>query len=73
MDKGSGFEWKKAPYEYDYETLPIKLIIGSHQVEKHLSKSMFSPDDPFWSEGIASYIEAVQPHLRYPRTLKVAE
>jgi uncharacterized protein YbbC (DUF1343 family) len=72
MDQGNGFEWKKPPYEYDYETLPIKLIIGSHNVEKHISKAIFFPDDPFWSEGLNSYIEAVQPYLRYPRQLKVA-
>ena len=72
MDVGTGFEWKKPPYEYDYETLPMKLIVGSHQLEKHLSKSTFSPNDPFWDEGLESYIEAVQPYLRYPRKIKWA-
>lgn len=72
MDVGDGFEWKQAPYEYDYETLPIKLIIGSHQVEKHISKSTFNPNDSFWSEGLEPYISMVQPYLQYPREIKAA-
>lgn len=69
MDVGTGFAWKDAPYEYDYETLPIKLIVGSRQVESYLSKSTFDANDPFWTAGISKYIKAVEPLLMYPRKM----
>lgn len=72
MDVGTGFQWKQPPYEYDYETLPIKIIVGSRKVEQHLSKTTFSAKDPFWSEGLETYVKAVQPHLLYRRTLASA-
>ncbi len=69
IDVGDGFAWKDPPYEYDHETLPIKLIIGSRAVESHLNKERFDPYDAFWSEGIADYITRVQPFLLYKRRM----
>lgn len=66
----SGFAWKDPPYEYDYETLPIKLIVGSRKVETFLSKSRFDAKDPFWSEGIPQYAATVAPYLLYPRKMR---
>lgn len=31
---GDRFEWKSPPYEYEYETLPIDLILGDDQIRK---------------------------------------
>jgi uncharacterized protein YbbC (DUF1343 family) len=69
MDVGEGgFAWKQPPYEYDHETLPIKLIIGSQSVEEHFRS--FDETDPFWHEGIDSYINKVSKYLLYPRILR---
>lgn len=76
MDVGEGaqaFAWKDPPYEYDYETLPIKLIVGSRAVEQHLSRDRFDPRDAFWDAGIPEYIKAVEPYLMYPRKMRLAE
>ncbi len=67
MDLSDHFAWRSPPYEYDYETLPIKLILGSHKIEKHLSKTNFNLEDPFWREGIDAYVSNVARFLLYPR------
>jgi uncharacterized protein YbbC (DUF1343 family) len=33
------FEWKAPPYEYEYQRLPIDLIIGDSSVRQHLEKN----------------------------------
>lgn len=70
MDVGDGFAWKEPPYEYDHETLPIKLIVGSRKVEDHLNENTFAADDPFWHEGIDTYISKVSRYLLYPRIMR---
>lgn len=70
IDASDGFAWKEPPYEYDHVTLPLKLIVGSHAVEKHINKDTYDPRDPFWSHGIQDYIKRVQPFLLYERTLR---
>lgn len=64
-----GFKWKDPPYEYDFKTLPIKLIFGSRKTDQKFTQKDFSMDDPFWHEGISAYIEAASSHLLYPRKL----
>ena len=32
------FKWKQPPYEYEYETLPIDLIIGSSDIRERIEK-----------------------------------
>jgi uncharacterized protein YbbC (DUF1343 family) len=70
MDVGDGFAWKQPPYEYDHETLPIKLIVGSRKVEDHLNEHTFDARDPFWHEGVEGYISKVSRYLMYPRILR---
>lgn len=67
MELSDQFAWRSPPYEYDYETLPIKLILGSHKVENHLSRKFFKLDDPFWREGIDTYAAQVARFHLYPR------
>ena len=65
-----GFAWKDPPYEYDHETRPIRLIIGSQIADRQIEKSTFSIHDPFWRDGISRHIDAVEPHLLYPRIMR---
>ncbi len=67
-----GFQWQKPPYEYDFTTTPIKLIVGSHKVTEHLSTDRFDPNDSFWTHGISEYIERAKKHLLYKRTMRLA-
>jgi uncharacterized protein YbbC (DUF1343 family) len=32
------FEWKAPPYEYEFEKMPIDLIIGDRSIRKRLEK-----------------------------------
>lgn len=65
----SKFAWKDPPYEYDFITLPIKLIFGSQKTDLKFQAKDFSIADPFWHEGISQYIEVASKHLIYPRNL----
>ena len=70
IELGEGsFAWKEPPYEYDYKTMPMKLIYGSLKSDQKFMSNDFSIDDPFWHEGIASYIEKASNILIYPRKL----
>ena len=66
-----GFEWKAPPYEYDLETLPIKLIMGSQKADEKLLASDFSLNDPFWREGQKEYLDKTKDILLYDRQRKL--
>ena len=68
---GAAFRWKDPPYEYDYKTLPIKLILGSHQAADRMMADRFSLDDPFWHEGLEVYRKNCGPLLLYPRNMYI--
>lgn len=67
---GAGFAWKDPPYEYDHVTLPLKLILGSQEADRHFGAGTFSCDEAFWKDGIAEYARKVLPYLLYPRTMR---
>lgn len=70
IEMGEGqFQWKKPPYEYEYEKSPISLIVGHEDAEKNFESSDFSVEDPFWSYGVKSYLELVSEGLLYDRVL----
>ena len=66
---GQEFGWKPPPYEYDFETLPIKLIFGSSRTAEKFADSAFDVRDEFWSHGIKGYRDVVQSSLLYQRTM----
>ncbi|MBI2601583.1 MAG: DUF1343 domain-containing protein [Deltaproteobacteria bacterium] len=61
----TGFAWRQPPYEYEYEKLPMSVILGSPGVEKHVRD--LKTDDPFWEEGIKRFIERSSSCLLYER------
>lgn len=63
------FEWKKPPYEYDHDTLPIKLIIGSRRADQYFGPGTFDLRASFWHEGVDDYARKVEPYLLYKRTM----
>lgn len=62
------FSWKQPPYEYDYKNLPINLILGHLDAEKHLSKN-FDLNESFWSEGVDAFCQSTEDVRLYPRVL----
>lgn len=50
------FEWKKPPYEYEYEKLPIDLIIGSRSIREDLEKGApISELEEQWRESLRNF------------------
>lgn len=68
---GSEFAWRQPPYEYDFSTLPIKLIIGDLKADERLEAKNFSVRDACWQTGVDAYIANAQPALLYPRKMKL--
>ncbi len=73
LELGEGrFSWAQPPYEYEFEKLPIDLVIGHPLAHQRMSASDFSLRDSFWTQGIPGYIASVASILRYPRTMRSA-
>ncbi len=60
------FSWKNPPYEYEFERLPIDLIIGDTEIRKRL-ENMESPDAiaESWVPGLERFIEESRMHHLY--------
>ncbi len=63
------FAWKKPPYEYEYTKLPMEVIMGSSQFLRYFEA--FNLVDPFWHEGVGTYLSRCAPFLLYPREMKL--
>lgn len=63
------FQFSSPPYEYNYDTLPIKLITGLDSID-NLIIQPFRLSDPIWNQGIDTYIQDVQDILLYDRMIK---
>ena len=71
MKMGSqSFEWKKPPYEYNYETRPMKLILGTEKLMQSLESHQLDFKASYWFEGHEEYLERVQDLVLYHRKLK---
>ena len=61
------FEWKSPPYEYEYEKLPIDLLIGDENIRKMLDEV---PDiyyiENSWMDGLRDFQALRARYLRYP-------
>ena len=64
------FAFTKPGYEYNYDELPINLILGSKHASEKLLAEHFSISDPFWNEGTEIYAEQAQSLLLYERRLQ---
>ncbi len=61
------FRWLDPPYEYEFEKLPIDILIGSRTIREKIEKGL-SVDDIVsgWAQGNRKYLEMRQPILLYP-------
>ena len=62
------FKWKEPPYEYDYKSLPINLILGSQEADRSILKPDL--DEKFWKWGIEAYLSKASRALVYDREMK---
>jgi uncharacterized protein YbbC (DUF1343 family) len=66
---GNEFQWRKPPYEYNYDLLPIEILIGKRKIADAFSAPKFSIEDAIWRSGQKDYIAAVQKYLLYDRNI----
>jgi uncharacterized protein YbbC (DUF1343 family) len=60
------FSWKNPPYEYEYERLPIDLIIGNTEIRKRMER-MVSLDEiaDSWKPELNRFVEDSRVHHLY--------
>lgn len=59
------FEFSHNPYEYEFKTLPMKVIIGGEDCVNRIEN--YSKDDSFWTWGVEDYLKQVEALLLYSR------
>lgn len=60
------FAYKKPPYEYEYEKLPMDLILGSQKVRKALEDGVAVTElEESWQDGLQEYDEVRRKYLLY--------
>ncbi len=63
---GENFEWKSPPYEYEYERLPIDLILGNSKLREALQGSVDLFDiKKTWLSEYEEFKELRGPYLLY--------
>ncbi len=60
------FAWRPPPYEYEYERLPIDLLVGNREVRKGIEDGCGPGElEPLWREELAAFIERRRRWLLY--------
>ena len=60
------FKWKDPPYEYEYERLPIDLILGDSGLRRALEEgSDIAAERAEWELELQGYSEWRRPYLLY--------
>ena len=65
-EAGGVFEWKQPPYEYEFEKLPIDLILGDDTIRKTLEAGKNIDERiRLWNEEAGTFREATRPCRLY--------
>jgi len=63
---GEQFEWKPPPYEYEYERMPIDLIIGDRHIRKRLENlDPIEEIEADWQEELSRFKEIRRQYQLY--------
>jgi uncharacterized protein YbbC (DUF1343 family) len=70
MDFGEdSFSWKKPPYEYEYKTTPVSLIVGRKDFITKIKSAPISHD--WCNQGLSNYSKEVRDCLLYKRQMLI--
>jgi uncharacterized protein YbbC (DUF1343 family) len=62
------FRYKEPPYEYDFERLPMDLILGDGEVRRHLQEGVPIPAlEEGWQNGLEEFQDLRQGYLLYEK------
>ena len=60
------FEWKDPPYEYEFEKMPIDMILGDSTLRREIEKGAdLSPMREKWLKDLENFLEWRRPFLLY--------
>lgn len=63
---GNDFQWKMPPYEYEFERMPIDLILGDQSVRQRLEKfEAIASLEESWQKGLAAYDKMRRTYFLY--------
>ncbi|MFO7749213.1 MAG: DUF1343 domain-containing protein, partial [Desulfobacteraceae bacterium] len=52
------FQWKEPPYEYEYERMPIDLILGSREIRTRITEmDDIEAIEASWQEPLLAFTE----------------
>ena len=61
------FSWRPPPYEYEYERLPMDLLIGDTEIRRAVGSGRDPRElEPLWEEELSRFMERRKPFLLYP-------
>ncbi|MFH1595304.1 MAG: DUF1343 domain-containing protein [Pseudomonadota bacterium] len=61
------FAWRRPPYEYELERLPIDLLTGDDCIRRGLDRGLTAAElEAAWQEDLARFCEVRQEFLLYP-------
>jgi uncharacterized protein YbbC (DUF1343 family) len=65
---GKDFAWKPPPYEYEYERMPIDLIIGDRRVRQRLENlDPIEEIEADWQQPLKQFMEIRRDYLLYEK------
>jgi uncharacterized protein YbbC (DUF1343 family) len=68
--RSDSFAWRRPPYEYETERLPIDLICGTDAVRRAIDAGAPASEIvAAWDAGLAEFRERARPWLLYPETV----
>ena len=60
------FEWKSPPYEYEYERMPIDLLIGDREIRRRLEKlEPVAGMETDWQDGLQHFKSICREYYLY--------
>ena len=63
---GTQFQWKKPPYEYEYERLPFDILCGTDEVRKKIeAEASLEEIEHSWQDQLQKFGEVRQKYLLY--------
>jgi uncharacterized protein YbbC (DUF1343 family) len=62
----AGFEWRKPPYEYEYEKLPFDILAGSSELRGQIESGVAAKDIArSWESSVSDFDAVRKPFLMY--------
>jgi uncharacterized protein YbbC (DUF1343 family) len=63
---GDQFQWKKPPYEYEYEKLPFDILCGTDEVRKQIeAEASLEEMEHSWQDQLQKFRKVRQKYLLY--------